>query len=111
MRRCVWSRNLKNEEALARVGPQRYRGEKKCHSVIIAGSYGGKKINQSWLWLNSVRLATEESHNRSYVQELWQYFSLCPEEPQTVTTFAGQETDSRERNAIVAAPWLYDLRT
>jgi len=26
MRRCVWSRNLKNEEAMARVGPQRHRG-------------------------------------------------------------------------------------
>jgi len=25
MRRCVWSRNLKNEEAMARVGPQRHR--------------------------------------------------------------------------------------
>jgi len=24
MRRCVWSRNLKNEEAMARVGPQRH---------------------------------------------------------------------------------------
>jgi predicted RNA-binding protein YlxR (DUF448 family) len=24
MRRCVWSRNLKNEEDLARVGPQRH---------------------------------------------------------------------------------------
>jgi hypothetical protein len=23
MRRCVWSRNLKNVEAMARVGPQR----------------------------------------------------------------------------------------
>jgi len=28
MRRCVWSRNLKNEEAMARVGPQRHREEK-----------------------------------------------------------------------------------
>jgi len=25
MRRCVWSRNLRNEEAMARVGPQRHR--------------------------------------------------------------------------------------
>jgi len=25
MRRCVWSRNLRNEEALARVRPQRHR--------------------------------------------------------------------------------------
>jgi len=25
MRRCVWSRNLKNEEALARVKPQRQK--------------------------------------------------------------------------------------
>ena len=28
MRRCVWSRNLKNEEVIARVGPQRHRGKK-----------------------------------------------------------------------------------
>ena len=25
MRGCVWSRNLKNEEAIARVGPQRHK--------------------------------------------------------------------------------------
>ena len=25
MRRCVWSRNLKNEEAMASVGPQGHR--------------------------------------------------------------------------------------
>jgi len=29
VRRCVWSRNLKNEEAMARVGPQRHRKRKK----------------------------------------------------------------------------------
>ena len=27
MRRCVWSRNLMNEEAMARVGPKRHRRE------------------------------------------------------------------------------------
>jgi len=29
MRRRVWSRNLKNEEAMARVGSQRHRRENK----------------------------------------------------------------------------------
>jgi len=29
MRLCVWSRNLKNEEALARVGAQRQRKQNK----------------------------------------------------------------------------------
>jgi len=29
MRRCVWSRNLKNKEAMARVGPQRHRKQNK----------------------------------------------------------------------------------
>ena len=29
VRRCVWSRILKNEEAMARVGPQRHKGEKQ----------------------------------------------------------------------------------
>ena len=28
MRRCVWSRNLKNEEAMTRVGPQRHMKKK-----------------------------------------------------------------------------------
>jgi len=28
VRRCVWSKNLKNEEAMARVGPQRHRKKK-----------------------------------------------------------------------------------
>jgi len=28
MRRCVWSRNLVNEEAMARFGPQRHRKKK-----------------------------------------------------------------------------------
>jgi len=30
LRHCVWSRNLKNEEAMARVGLQRYKEEKGC---------------------------------------------------------------------------------
>jgi len=29
MRRCVWPRNLKNEEAMARIGPQRHSKKKK----------------------------------------------------------------------------------
>jgi len=36
MRRCVWSRNLKNEEAMVHVGPQRHGGGdvlyiERCH--------------------------------------------------------------------------------
>jgi len=27
MRRCVWSRNLKNKEAMVRIGPQRHGGD------------------------------------------------------------------------------------
>ena len=44
MRRCVWSRNLKNEEAMARVGPQRHRKKKKnlCSAkcLIVNDDYG-----------------------------------------------------------------------
>jgi len=32
MRRCVWSRNLKNKETMARVGPQ---GHRKKYIIII----------------------------------------------------------------------------
>jgi len=35
MRRCVWSRNLKNEEAMARVGPQRHRNKKFTNQTVI----------------------------------------------------------------------------
>jgi len=31
MRRCVWSRSPKNEEALARFGPQRHKKKKRGH--------------------------------------------------------------------------------
>ena len=31
MRRCVWSRNLKNEEAMARVELQSHRKKKKSN--------------------------------------------------------------------------------
>jgi len=30
----VWFRNLKNEEAMARVGPQRHRGKKQIVGVM-----------------------------------------------------------------------------
>jgi len=38
MRRCVWSRNTKNEEARARVGPQRHGGGEKELSNLSIGS-------------------------------------------------------------------------
>jgi len=45
MRRCVWSRNLKNEEAMVRVGPQRRRGG------------GETSINSVYAWQNNRRWA------------------------------------------------------
>ena len=33
MRRCVWSRNLKNEEVMVRVGPQRHRKKKNSEYI------------------------------------------------------------------------------
>ena len=35
MRRCVWSRNLKNEEAMARFGPQRHKKKKWKEQVTL----------------------------------------------------------------------------
>jgi len=35
MRRCVWSRNPKNKETMARVGSQRYRKKKNKTSQSI----------------------------------------------------------------------------
>jgi hypothetical protein len=36
MRRCVWSRNLKNEQAMTRVGSQRHsKKKKKYYNTIV----------------------------------------------------------------------------
>ena len=40
MRRCVWSRNLKNEEAMVRVGPQRHREKKENRNMKTGGEKG-----------------------------------------------------------------------
>ena len=37
MRRCVWSRNLKNEEVMARVVPQRHRKKKFLNNLGTVG--------------------------------------------------------------------------
>ena len=34
VRRCVWSRNLKKEEATARVGPQSHRKKMKLYKLV-----------------------------------------------------------------------------
>jgi len=39
MRRCVWSRNLKNEEVLTRVGPQRHKKTKQKYMYIYIYIY------------------------------------------------------------------------
>jgi len=40
MRRCVWSRILKDEEPMARVGPKRHREKKKnIYIYIMACEY------------------------------------------------------------------------
>ena len=36
MRHCVWSRNLKNDEVMARVGPQHHRKKEVCNSNRIS---------------------------------------------------------------------------
>ena len=37
MRRCVWFRNLKNEEAMARVGPQRHKKKVFGDNTLVFG--------------------------------------------------------------------------
>ena len=47
MRRCVWSRNLMNEEAMDRVGPQRHKKEKKSKADPLqawSGPEGSRKL-------------------------------------------------------------------
>ena len=51
MRRCVGSRNLKSEEAMARVGPQRHIKQKQTVSGLF-------RLNLSNLWNNNMFTAT-----------------------------------------------------
>ena len=45
LRRCVWSRNLVNEEVLARVGPQRHRKKQLIISVTSVAPHSlGKNL-------------------------------------------------------------------
>ena len=65
MRRCVWSRNLKNEEAMARVGPQRHGGGGREKKKKVRNGTISLKINtngsQKW----------EETHMRSANSRGW----------------------------------------
>jgi len=46
MRRCVWSRNLTNEEAMAHVGPQRHRNNNNIIllRVLLYNLYDKNKL-------------------------------------------------------------------
>ena len=51
MRRCVWSGNLKNEEAMVRVGPQRHKKKKekeKEHKYIQPAEEVQGNVFPSW---------------------------------------------------------------
>ena len=56
MRRCVWSRNLTNEEAVARVVPQRQRGKKNIYIILWANrrmcgtSLTETSLSGTWLY-------------------------------------------------------------
>jgi hypothetical protein len=39
MRRCVWSRNLVNEEDMTRDGPQRHEKEERYETQLITGNW------------------------------------------------------------------------
>ena len=60
MRRCVWSRNLKNEEAMARVGSQRHKIKK----------YGVRPTGYCWSYNTVHRLAyiswAANNHSTNY---------------------------------------------
>jgi len=47
---CVWSRNLKNEEAMVRLGSQRHReGKKMATYCTMTGSLTSSNENTSWV--------------------------------------------------------------
>ena len=60
MRRYVWFRNLKNEEAMGRVGPQRYRKKrrKSNQSIVVCTFTINLKECINRKYMNTVSFAT-----------------------------------------------------
>jgi len=68
MRRCVWSRNLMNEEVMARVGPQRHRKKNVSGKIVIDFSvgYGASVIYSEDIQVHTyhiVRRQNPKNHN------------------------------------------------
>ena len=66
MRRCVWSRNLKNEEAMTRVGSQRHR--KKKNSTTNTRKHVHKR-NISWIFRRNQSGMNEFTYNAIWQSE------------------------------------------
>ena len=58
MRHCMWSRNLKNEESMARVGPQHHRGKK----IIITKYFLALEF---WKYLRQTNSTKYEAYSDS----------------------------------------------
>ena len=48
MCRCVWSRNLKNEEAMARAGPQRHKKKKNPLYLSVKIQIPESNVYTTW---------------------------------------------------------------
>ena len=82
---CVWSRNLKNEEALAHVGPQRQR-KKNVYMYVY-------KIRSSWV------------HSKHY-QYLWFVHRECERRMNERLPGRGDKGDSSAETQGIAMKWL-----
>ena len=67
MRLCVWFRNLKNEEAMARVGPQRHGGGGLLHNNA---KYSRKnaEVSTFHVWIIELSIVAVQNKARNAVQ-------------------------------------------
>ena len=86
MHRCLLSRNLKNEEAMARVRPQRHRG-KNCPKKTITPAKTG------YFWLSRIHAS------RCHFSTAWSHSAY--DGTHIVRLLTSGRTNNRGRNPIV----------
>ena len=78
VRRCVWSRNLMNKQAVTRVGPQRHRHKKKnlCRVVLCPMLFLSLQCTHLWSVSHDKYLVRWVLYTSQYEHTCWILYYL-----------------------------------